>query len=44
MQPTVAADRRGRQPKHPSAMPREDVLLALGLPVLRAAEALGVSR
>lgn len=44
VQPTVAAGRRGHQPTHPGAMLREDVLPALGLPVLRAAEALGVSR
>lgn len=31
-------------PKDPGAMPREDVLLALALPVLRAIEALDVSR
>lgn len=45
MQPSIVpAGRRGHQPTHPGAMLREDVLPALGLPVLRAAEALGVSR
>lgn len=44
-EPTVVpAGRRGHQPTHPGAVLREDVLPALGLPVLRAAEALGVSR
>lgn len=45
MQPSIVpAGRCGHQPTHPGAMLREDVLPALGLPVLRAAEALGVSR
>ncbi len=45
MQPSVVpAGGRGYQPTHPGAVLREDVLPALGLPVLRAAEALGVSR
>ncbi len=45
VQPSVVpAGRRSRQPTHPGAMLREDVLPALGLPVLHAAEALGVSR
>lgn len=40
----IPAGRRDRQPTHPGAILREDVLPALSLPVLRAAEALGVSR
>jgi addiction module HigA family antidote len=34
----------GRQPTHPGALLREDVIPALGLSVTAAAEALGVSR
>ena len=41
---TLPAGSRGHQPTHPGAILREDVLPALGLPVLRVAKALGVSR
>ena len=42
--PDASRLRRAHQPTHPGALLREDVLPALGLPVLRAAAALGVSR
>lgn len=35
---------RGRAPNHPGAVLREDVLPALGIPVMTAARELGISR
>jgi addiction module HigA family antidote len=38
------AGKRTRQPTHPGALLREDVLPALGITVIDAAEKLGISR
>ena len=40
----VAAARPGRQPTHPGAILREDVLPAIGEPVMTVARKLGVTR
>jgi addiction module HigA family antidote len=40
----IRAGKRTRQPTHPGALLREDVLPALGITVIDAAEKLGISR
>ena len=40
----IRAGKRTRQPNHPGALLREDVLPALGITVIDAAEKLGISR